>query len=113
MNYEEMFDRAEQEGRIDFNSIEIVKWEDEGQQLTGELIAIEIFEGNRYNDQCNKYMLRTDSGIVSFILGAATDNRLQDVTEGMIIRVIYKGQKDLKDGKRVNVFDVKSIKQPE
>jgi len=113
MDYTELFDQAEEEGRIVFNSVEIMKWEKEGQTLTGELLAIEIFDGNRYSEQCNKYLLKTNSGIVSFILGAATDGRLQDITEGMIIRVVYKGQKELKDGKRVNVFDVKSIKNPE
>jgi hypothetical protein len=112
MNYDEQFEQAEEEGKVDFNSVEIVKWEEAGQKITGELLGVEVFQGNQFDEECNAYLVGTDTGPVTFVLGAATDKRLQDLSEGMIIRVTYRGQKEIGNKKHVNIFEVKSIRQP-
>ena len=109
MSYEEMFDKAEAEGNTKPLSVEIVSWESEGQEVIGRLIDIEIFQGDKEKGECNAYILETDRGLVSFILGSATDKRLQDLEPDNIVKVIYRGQKEIKGGNRVNLFNITVI----
>ena len=109
MSYEEMFDKAEAEGNTKPLSIEIISWNETGDTVIGKLIDIEIFKGDEDKGECNAYIVEADRGLVSFILGSATDKRLQDLEVGNIMKVIYKGQKEIKGGNRVNLFNITII----
>jgi len=109
MSYEEMFDKAEAEGQTKPLSVEIISWDSEGQTVIGKLIDIEIFQGDKEKGDCNAYILEADRGLVSFILGSATDKRLQDLEVGNIMKVVYRGQKEIKGGNRVNLFNIMVI----
>jgi len=110
MSYDSIFDAAENDNLVDEVSCAIHKWETPGDQLTGRLLGFENFDGGNFG-QCIKYLLDTDEGKVSFILGTAADKYMENVTTGSIIRITYQGTKDISDGKRVNMFNVKFIKE--
>ena len=109
MSYEEMFEQAESEGNIQPLSVEIVSWTEENQTVIGRLVDIEIFQGDKDKGECNAYIVEADTGLVSFILGSATDKRLQDLEVDNIMKVVYRGQKEIKGGNRVNLFNITVI----
>jgi len=79
----------------------------EGQKvLEGVFAGWDEFHGGDFG-VCNRYLVDHDlAGRVSFIGGTAFDKifKQADLVVGEKVRVEYQGQKDLKDGKRVNLF---------
>jgi len=107
--YEEMFELAEEKGTVREYSFDIIKWEEEGQTVLGEIQGFEDFTEGEFETVCNKWLIKTDTGLVSCVLGSAADKRLQDVKNGDLIKIVYKGKLSLSDGRRVNRFELKVI----
>ena len=111
MTYEEQFERAEKEKQVRELSYEIIKWEEEGQEVIGEVIGFETFESGNYETDCLVWKLQTDEGLVSCVLGGVADKRMMDVSTGDLLQILYRGKKELKEGRRVNIFNIKHVRQ--
>jgi len=107
--YEEMFNHAEADGNVKEYSFDIIKWDKEGQTVLGELQGFEDFTEGEFETACNKWLIKTDTGLVSCVLGSAADKRLKDIKNGDLIKIVYKGKLSLSDGRRVNRFDLKVV----
>lgn len=110
MTYDDAFDEAVEQDQVEAAVVRIFKFTEPDQRVTGELLAISEFEDGQYDQAANQYLVDTDSGPVSFVLGGATDDRITDELEvGDLMRVTYHGQKELPDGRTVNDFDVQRV----
>ncbi len=65
------------------------------------------FTGGKFEAEVNAYLIETDQGLVSTILGSYTDSQLAGLDlVGKIVVIEYEGKKDLEDGRKVNLFNV-------
>lgn len=84
---------------------------EEGQVLIGKLLDIEEFEGNQEMGSCKRYIIDSDDGLVSLLLGQATDKQLENHLQiGEGIYVMYRGKIRIAGGqKQVNKYVVRSF----
>lgn len=107
MNYMQRYEAAKKAGKIQRQTYRIHTWDKEGDVLIGEVMGVTDFTGGKFDTTVNSYLLDTDLGLVSTILGTATDEQLSAVNlEGKIVCITYQGKKQLDDGRSVNIFDV-------
>jgi len=108
--YSEEYLKAKEKGKTTQVSIEIHTWDTEGQELIGKLIDVLKFEEGKFDTEVKKYVIETDHGRISTVLGAATDKRMEKVKAGDMLYIKWKGQKEIQGGKHVNLFDIESWK---
>jgi len=110
MNYEQMMKQAQDEGRTKQISIELKRWDKEGETLIGKVIAINRKESDTFDSEYNQYMLETDFGHVATIFGASVDLLFTTVNPiGNVYAFEFKGKRKLEGGKQMNVFVVTSL----
>lgn len=108
MNYADEFNKASEKGKVDQISTNIHTWEEEGTVLIGKLVAVEPFTEGSFDTEVNKYLIDTDFGLVSTVLGSATDKQIaRKIKPGCLMCIRFEGKKHLKDGKAVNLFNVR------
>lgn len=105
--YAEAYEKAKKEGRLTRKTSRIHSWTGESSILIGKIRAVKPFTGGRYEAEVNAYLIETDEGLVSTILGSYTDTQLADMDiVGKTVCIEYCGKKDLEDGRKVNLFNV-------
>lgn len=110
MGYKDMFATAEKEDKVKAMTYQNYKFEKKGQNLIGELVAIQPAHFEATNSSVNKYILKTDDGMFSAILGAIGDAQLDGrVNDGDILSITFIEKKNLTGGRTANIFDIKSI----
>lgn len=100
----------------DFEQVttEIVSWKDaeEGKYIVGTLVDIQPFTGGQFDTDVKQYILETDEGLVSTVLGSATDKQVKDVVKkGDRVYIEFRGKMHLDDGRSVNKFRVMRAKR--
>ena len=109
-SYQEAYEKARSEGRLSRKTSRIHTWTEESPVLIGKVKAIKPFTGGRFEVEVNAYLIETDEGMISTIFGTYTDSQLEGLDLiGKVIAVKYDGQKDLEDGRKVNLFNVDVI----
>lgn len=85
----------------------IFSFQEEGDEVVGRYLRKETFDKGTLGD-CQKYIIDTDQGRLSFVCGSAFDTQFVDaeILEGSMIKIIYHGKKDIGGGKKVNLFDL-------
>ncbi|NIQ91322.1 MAG: hypothetical protein GWN93_20860 [Deltaproteobacteria bacterium] len=107
MGYLQDYKKALDSGRLQRLTYAIHQWKEEDQLVIGRLIGMGIFDGGKFDNPVNYYMLDTDEGMVSCILGSATDEQIRDnIDVGNILAIHYKGKRELEDGRKVNIFEI-------
>ena len=107
MSYQEDYEKAQKAGKTDEISRNIQSWSEEGETLVGKCVSIGPFLDGTFETEVNAYMIDTDDGLVSTVLGSATDNQIKDLDlVGRLVYIEYRGKKSLKDGKQVNHFKI-------
>lgn len=99
----------------DFEQIttDIFTWKDKspGDFLFGVLEDIRPFTEGQFETDVNQYILRNKEGLVSTVLGSATDKQIKGVVEkGDKMYIEYHGKQALDDGRSVNKFKVMKAK---
>ncbi|GAG55167.1 unnamed protein product, partial [marine sediment metagenome] len=88
----------------------IHSWDEEGQQLIGKVVEIMPFTHGKFDTEVQQYILDTDEGRVSTVLGAATDKQIAGkVKPGTMVAIVFRGQKQLADSRSVNRFEVSTF----
>lgn len=106
-NYAEAYQKARSEGRLTRKTSRILTWTEDSPHLIGKVRAIMPFTGGKFEAEVNAYLIETDQGLVSTILGSYTDSQLAGLDlVGKIVVIEYEGKKDLEDGRKVNLFNV-------
>lgn len=105
--FEEMYNKAKDGGKVDQATFTIWKPEEEGERIIGNVVKVEPFEQGTFDTEVNQYLISTDRGLVSTVLGSATDKQLDkwELT-GKLICITYHGKNQLSDGRQVNNYQV-------
>ena len=107
MSYKDEFKKSEAKGKTKTLTFQIYTWEEEGQELYGKVISVSPFTLGKFDTEVDNYVIETDEGIITTVLGSATDKQLKEVDPvGMRIYIQYRGKKNLKDGRQINLFHV-------
>lgn len=107
MTYQEQYKQAQSKGKTKQLTVEIWTWDEEGQELIGKVQSIIPFTDGKFDTEVSQYVIETDNGLVSTVLGSATDKQIAGkVREGAIVAILFKGKKELSDKRHVNLFDV-------
>ena len=107
MNYEEEYAKAKEAEAVTEVTRNIQSWSEEGQTLTGKVVEIGPFNEGTFDTEVNAYLIDTDDGQISTVLGSATDKQLEKLDlMGKLIHIEYRGKKQLADGKQVNHFKI-------
>jgi len=110
MNFKEMYEKRQQEGRIKDLTPEYITFTEKGDSILGRLIGITDVISTLNEGTYNQYLLETDDGMKKFALGNATDKELiNTLIVGGIYVITFEGKEQLKGGRRVNKFSIESI----
>lgn len=107
--YYELFKLGSEEGRVKEISYNIIKWEEPDQSVCGEVIGFEDFEEGAFEGKCLAWKIDTDQGLVSCVCGSVADERMKNVAVGDLISITFQGKKDIAEGRRMNMFQIKHI----
>lgn len=108
----ERFRQAKAAGKTEGIGLRIVSWREKGQQVVGELVSLEPMQDNKFQAPVLRYVLKTDEGEVSCILGGATDAKLKDVVHpGDLLSITFEGKQSISGGRSVNLFIVERVGQ--
>lgn len=107
MNYQEAYEKAVGKGAVEQVTTSIYKFDEEGQKLIGKLVSTEPFTEGEFETEVTKYTIDTDAGLVSCVLGSATDKQLtRQKLLGKLVCITFYGKVTLKDGRQVNRYGV-------
>ena len=110
--YAAMYKKAKESGRLKRRTQRIFSWGVDGHELIGKIIDIVPFDKGKFQGECNQYIMETDQGNVSFILGTYTDAQLEgEAIVNKVVRVEFLDKKELEDGRSVNNFDVSVLEE--
>lgn len=113
-DYKAMYEEAKKTGKLQRPTYRIHTWTDDSAILVGRVKAISLFTEGKFEQAANAYLIDTDEGVVSCVLGSYTDAQVKDTLKvGSVVAIIFQGQKQLEDSRKVNVFDVDIIQEPE
>ena len=105
--YAKLMEQAKKDKSLKQLSVEITKWEEEGQFIIGKLMSVVPYKSKKFKDEVLKYTFDTDEGLTSCICGASVDPIFQSENlVGSIIMITYQGKTELDSGNRMNVFEV-------
>lgn len=109
MSFEDEYRKAKDDGKTESVTQQIVSWEEEGQELFGVVVRTEAFTGGKFDSEARSYIMLTDQGMVTTVLGSATDKQLDRIdVKGAKLHITYRGKKDLEGSRQVNIFDVET-----
>ncbi|GAH82074.1 unnamed protein product [marine sediment metagenome] len=101
------WDEAQGKGKSEHLNIIIVGWQKSGQIVLGRFVKAEPLAESKFGTVVQRYILETDAGLVSCVLGATADKELlPKLAVGDLLRIHYQGKRELGDGRSVNVFDI-------
>jgi len=107
MGYLSDYEKALKKGNVEKVGQVLKKWEVENDFLCGRVLDVTDFDRSTYDSEVKVYTIQTDDGVFSTILGSATDNKLANKEiVGRMIHIIYRGKVQLKNGNRMNDFEI-------
>lgn len=111
-DYKAMYEAAKKTGKLQRPTYRIHTWTDDNALLIGRVKTITEFTDGKFEQACKAYLIETNDGAVSCVLGSYTDAQLEaTVKPGTVIAILYLGQKQLEDSRKVNMFDVDIIEE--
>lgn len=110
MNYEDQFNALEQSQGAQDLVVEYLALK-EGEHVVGKLIAIEEVKLPQYEKPCNRYILDTDKGPASVLMGGATDKNIEGKLHiGWLTYIKFEGKRSLGDDRKpMNWWTVKQV----
>ncbi len=110
MGYKEQFDQYRKNGKKNTLTPVVHQWTEVNEVLVGKLVGIEVAKSSKGKGNFLIYKLETDEGTISTTLGASIDRNIDLKPHiGEIVAIEYLGKKDLKGGKRLNMFSVEVV----
>lgn len=108
--YEDQFNASKKEGQAASLNVRIQQWTKPGLKVIGKLIRVAPLAKSAYDVEVQTYLFQTDEGLVSCVLGAAMDKEVGDrLVVGNLYYVEYQGKRDIGQGRKVNLFDVRGF----
>jgi len=111
-DYKAMYEKAKKAGKLMRPTYRIHTWKEDSAVLIGRIKEINLFTEGKFEQSANAYLIETDDGLVSCVLGSYTDTQIKDTVKvGSLVAIIFQGKKELEDERKVNMFDVDVIKE--
>ena len=112
MSYKKDFDDAKKAGQVTDMTYSSFEFKAAGDSIIGELMDIQEVHFDKTDSDVNKYILKTDEGLQSIILGAIGDGQLKGrIRTGDIMRAEFIEKKDLPGGRTANIFTIQIIER--
>lgn len=110
MTYAEQLAKAQEKGKVKERTFAIISWHEPGDELTGKLLNVSAFKGGKFETEVNQYLIETDDGVVSTVLGSYADSQIMgSVQVGDLVHILYQGKAQLDDGRSVNRFNISTF----
>jgi len=105
-----MLEKAKKEGSLKPLNPVFLQWEKEGDEIVGRFKERITVSGTLGNGEYNQYIFETDSGLVKFSLGQATDKEVGTLFKiGGVYYIRYMGKEKIAGGRQINRFDIKEV----
>lgn len=105
--YAQLAEEAKAEGKAKQVSYKVHDKFTEGESIVGKVEDAALVNFDEQADPVIQYVLDTDEGRQSCLFGRGTDKQISGMVRlGDVIEATYKGQKEIKGGHKVNVFEV-------
>lgn len=110
-DYKAMYEAAKKTGKLVRPTFRIHTWTEDSAIIVGEVKGIKEFKEGKFDAVANAYLIETNDGAVSCVLGTYTDAQIKDTVKvGAIVAILFQGQKQLEDSRKVNMFDIDIIR---
>jgi len=114
MNYSAKFNKAKKDGLTEDMTYKAFEFKTAGDSVVGELVDHQETFFGQTNSTVNKYILKTDDGLVSVILGAIGDAQLKGrINAGDLLFIEFKEKKELSGGRKANIFNIVRVPSEE
>lgn len=108
--YEAAYKAAQEKDTVARLDLKMVQWGDPGSVLIGEFVSQEDMTSEKFEGTVQRYVFKTDAGLMSCLLGSATDKQIEGrMQPGDLMRIEFEGQKDIGSGKTVNLFKIEKF----
>jgi hypothetical protein len=85
---------------------------EEGEVIQGEIVGLSVQKTDEDDRDYNLYHLKTDGGLVKCTLSHSIwDNIKDNIFIGDEVRITFKCQKDIGEGRRMNLYDIEIVKE--
>lgn len=110
MSYKDRYEKAKAKGSVKEQTFQIKSWSEPGDELIGQVLSIGTFKGGKFDTEVSQYIIDTDEGIISTVLGSNADAQIKDKVEiGNCVHIEYQGKISLDDGRSVNRFNISTF----
>lgn len=110
MSYKDAYDEARRQDQAENINVQIVQFQEEGQQIFGEFLRREHLEDSEYDAEVYKYLFDTDHGRISFVGGQYFDGHIGcEFEQGDLLRVEFLGKQEIGEGKSVRRWNVEKF----
>ena len=62
VDYRAMYEKARQTGKLNRRTSRIFSWGIDGDELIGKIVDIKDFDGGKFEQKCNQYLMETNQG---------------------------------------------------
>lgn len=107
MGYNEMYHRQREDHKVEHLTKSIIEWKEVGQEVIGKIMQVTRFQESEFDGDCNVYLIETDTGLVSVVLGETRDKLFEKydlLGRGIYIR--FNGSVRTKTGRTCNDLTV-------
>jgi len=107
MKYTERYEKAKKSGKAQEITSTIWKAVEIGDRLVGKIIEIKDITFEDTKTTCKEYILDTDDGVQSIVLGTSYDRNLEHKMKiGAEVAITWGGKRDLDGGRTFNIWKV-------
>lgn len=112
VDYKAMYEKAKETGKLTRPTYRIHTWSEDNALIVGRVKAITPFTEGKFEQEALAYLIDTNEGAISCVLGSYTDAQIKETVKvGTLVAICFAGQKQLEDSRKVNMFDVDIIKE--
>jgi len=112
--YQKQYETAKKAGEVKSITPSYVEFKKKGDTIVGLLRGKSIVEGQKDGSIYNQYLVDTDTGLVKFALGRATDREIEPLLKmGHTYAFTFEEKVALSGGRTVNKFAVVEFGRPE
>jgi len=110
MSYAKMRREETERGNFQALNVKIIRWVEPGEEVCGKLVKCDTWMAEDPKDSCIQYIIDTDYGVASFMLGSGRDELYKSsLYPGVGVYIRYDGKHTGKDKKIYNNFYIETF----
>lgn len=110
MSYTKDFEKKKKDGMTKDAAIPILRFKEPGDSVIGKIVKIQDFTRSKFDGKCNQYVIDTDNGMRTIVLGAYTDSQIAG-TEILnhVVSITFEGKEETPGGTFANHFTIEVV----